>query len=311
MPGAMWGGLAILVAVQLVACNRSDTGTARPDQTSGLASDVTVVPRAHANAPLMVEIEPKMATVETDLTAVANDTAVTYSWAVNGGVLDGGFTRVLPKTMFRRSDTVLVKIALNAQRASRETTIQNSPPRATEVSLDRPLESVHQGLDLKAVPKGIDADGDDIRWEYQWLVNDEPMVGQTTEIFPRDRFLRGDRVTVRVTPSDGETRGEPYTPVAIAILNGAPEFVSRPPALAGGAEYAYQVQTVDPEGDSVRYRLAKAPEGMVIDSATGMLRWPLIGVTPGRKPVEIEIDDGQRGIASQTFELEIAPPEGS
>jgi hypothetical protein len=163
----------------------------------------------------------------------------------------------------------------------------------------------------KAVPKGIDADGDDIRWEYQWLVNDEPMVGQTTETLPRDRFRRGDRVAVQVTPSDDEARGEPYTPLAITIPNGAPQFVSRPPTLTGAAEYAYQVQAVDPEGDSLRYRLVKAPDAMVIDSATGMLRWPLIGVTPGRKSVEIEIDDGQKGTASQTFELEIAPPEGS
>jgi hypothetical protein len=114
-----------------------------------------------------------------------------------------------------------------------------------------------------------------------------------------------------VTPSDGEARGESYTPGAVSIPNGGPEFVSRPPAHPGGAEYVYQVQAVDPETDPIHYRLVKAPAGMTVDSETGMLRWPLRGAPAGAHQIEIEVDDGRGGKASQPYELNISYAEGS
>jgi hypothetical protein len=259
----------------------------------------------------MVAIDPQLATVEHDLTAVPNDTSVTYTWSVNGRPLTGEFGAVLPKTNFRRSDVVSVEVALNDQRARAETTIQNSIPRAIEVSLGHPLDTLHQGLDLTATPKGVDADGDDIHWEYQWIRNGEPLATETTAVLPGDRYQRGDRLTVQVTPSDSEGRGEPYTPGTVTIPNGAPEFVSRPPAHTGGAEYVYQVQAADPDADPIHYRLVKGPVGMTMDAESGMVRWPLRGAPAGRNQIEIEVDDGVGGKASQPFELDIAFSEGS
>jgi hypothetical protein len=256
-------------------------------------------------------IDPERATAERDLTAVANDASVTYGWSVNGRPLEGEFGRVLPKAMFRRSDVVVVEVTLNAQRARADTTVQNSLPRAIEVSLGRPLDRLHQGLDLTATPKGLDADGDEMQWEYQWIRNGEVLATETTAVLRGDRFERGDRITVQVTPSDREGQGEPYTPGAVTIPNGAPEFVSRPPAHTGGAEYVYQVQVADPEADPIRYRLVKGPAGMAVDAASGMVRWPLRGAPAGRNQIEIEADDGVGGKASQPFELDIAFSEGA
>jgi hypothetical protein len=114
-----------------------------------------------------------------------------------------------------------------------------------------------------------------------------------------------------VTPSDSEGRGEPYTPGTVTIPNGAPEFVSRPPAHAGGTEYVYQVQAADPESDPIHYRLVKGPAGMAVDEQSGTLRWPLRGAPAGRNQIEIEADDGVGGKTSQPFELDIAFSEGS
>ncbi len=307
------GWVTTIFLAAMVGCDRT---TSRPESGSEarLAARAdggsTIRPRSAPDEPLLVVIQPEVATAARDLSAAANDTSVSYAWSVNGRPLEGESGRVLPKALFRRSDTVSVEVALNEQRAHAETMIQNSPPRVVELSLGRPLDTLHQGLDLTATPTGVDADGDEIRWEYQWSRNGEILTTETTAVLPGDRYQRGDRIGVQVTPYDGEDRGEPYTPNAVVISNGAPEFVSQPPTHAGGAEYQYQVQAADPEADPITYRLVKAPAGMTLDPS-GMVRWSLRGVTAGLHQVEVEVDDGRGGKASQPFELNIAYSEGS
>jgi hypothetical protein len=303
---AAW--VAAVLAIVSTGCDRT-SGTTASEVTKSTTGSGVSPERTRTDETLRVVIEPQLATADHDLTAVANDTSVTYTWSVNGHLLEGESRNVLSKALFRRSDTVMIEVALNAQHARAETIIQNSPPRALEVSMGRPLDTLHQGLDLTAMPKGVDADGDEIRWEYQWIRNGEALDTETTAMLRGDRYQRGDRLTVTVTPADGEARGEPYTPGPIVIANGAPEFVSRPAIHTGGAEYVYDVQATDPDGDHVRYRLVTAPAGMTVDSETGRIRWPLKGVAPGRQAVEITVDDGLGGSASQPFELDIAPPE--
>jgi hypothetical protein len=306
--------VAVILSVALTGCNRpstrTDSGTV--EQPTGVPTVARTLPqRTSADEPLTVVIDPQRSTAEHDLTAVANDTSVTYAWSVNGRPIDGEFGRVLPKAMFRRSDVVAVEVTLNVQRARADTTVQNSLPRAIEVSLGRPLDTLHQGLDLTASPKGLDPDDDEIQWEYQWIRNDEVLAAETTAVLRGDRFERGDRITVQVTPFDREGQGEPYTPGAVTIPNGAPAFVSRPPAHTGGAEYVYQVQAADPEGDPIHYRLVTGPAGMAVDAESGTVRWPLRGAPAGRNQIEIEADDGFGGKASQPFELDIAFSEES
>jgi hypothetical protein len=294
-----------------MACERPAVAPSGDRQSEERVVVRHVAPRANANEPLKVVIDPEQPSADTDLTALANDAAVTYAWSVNGFPVEGVSDRVLPKNRFRRSDRVAVEVALNGQTAQAEAIINNALPRAVEVVLDRPVDSLHAGTDLTAMPRGVDPDGDDIQWEYQWLRNDEEIPGEAGAVLAADRYRRGDRVTVRVTPSDAEGQGEPYTPQAATVLNAAPTFVSRAPAWSGGVEYVYQVHALDPDGDPVQYQLTKAPGGMVVDPSTGMIRWPLVGAPPGRHAIEIQINDGQGATASQPFELELAPPEGT
>ena len=302
----------VLVVVLMAACERPTTGAPPSRPASGDKAAVQrVAQRANASEPLTVVIEPGHATADTDLTAVSNDVSVTYTWSVNGFPVEDASDRVLPKTRFRRSDTVAVETTLNEQSARAETTIHNAPPYTVEVALDRPLDLLRAGVDLTAMPKGVDPDGDDVTWAYQWIRNDGEMAGESSAVLRGDRYQRGDRITVRVTPSDAFGGGEPYTPTAVTIPNAPPAFVSRPPGLKASPDYLYQVQAVDPDGDQIQYRLVKAPGGMTMDAASGTLRWPLKGTAPGRHAVEIEINDGFGATASQPFELELALPEGS
>jgi hypothetical protein len=294
-----------------MACDRTESGTPTSQKETGGTASHQVAQRASTDEPLTVAIDPVPATTDSDLTALTNDAGVSFTWSINGFPVEGASDRVFPKNLFRRSDAVAVEVVLNDQSARAEVTIENAPPRAVEVSLDRPLEALRAGVDLTALPRGVDSDGDDLSWEYQWIRNDEEIPGETAAVLRGDQYRRGDRLTVRVTPSDSFTRGEPYTPSAVTVLNAAPSFVSRPPGLKTSPDYVYQIQAADPDGDEIQYRLVKAPGGMTVDSATGAIRWPLQGTAPGRHAVEIEITDGQGATASQPFELELAPPEGT
>jgi hypothetical protein len=307
------GWVAAAVVAATVGCDRTTNGPvsgsdARVVEAANRATTSSDTGSAQGEA-LTVVFRPEVASAGQDLTAVANDTSVVYAWFVNGQVVEGADGPVLSKAMFRRSDSVSVDVALNAERAHVETIIQNSPPRALGVSLAQPFDTVQQRLDLTATPTGVDADGDEIRWDHQWIRNDEVLGTETTEVLRGDRYQRGDRISVTVTPFDGESRGEPYTSGAVEIPNAKPVFVSRPPAVTGGAEYVYRAQAVDPDGDPVQYRLVTGPSGMTVDT-TGAIRWSLVGVKPGRQRVEVAADDGLGGSASQPFELDISPPEG-
>ncbi|MFZ5876903.1 MAG: putative Ig domain-containing protein [Nitrospirota bacterium] len=304
-----------VVAVVMAAmggCDRTGSGPASGSNTRVVeAADSAVTSRAVSaqDAVLSVVFQPGIATAGQDLTAVANEAAATYAWFVNGIPVEGESGPVFPKTLLRRSDTVRVDVALNEQRAQVETMVQNSPPRASGVSLARPFDASQQRMDLTATPMGVDADGDEIQWEYQWTRNDEILTTETTHVLRGDRYQRGDRVTVTVTPHDHESRGEPYTSGVAEMSNAKPVFVSRPPSVTGGAHYVYRPQAIDPDGDPVQYRLLTGPAGMTMDP-TGVIRWSLAGVGPGRQRVEVAADDGLGGSASQPFELDISSPEG-
>src|SRR3546814_13340846 len=65
--------------------------------------------------------------------------------------------------------------------------------------------------------------------------------------------------------------------VAGTLPNTAPAFTSQPPETAEtGTELRYRVTAEDAEGQAIFYGLLTAPEGMEIDSETGLLPW-----TPG------------------------------
>ncbi|MFZ5861839.1 MAG: putative Ig domain-containing protein [Nitrospirota bacterium] len=301
-----------MVTVAMGGCDRTSSGPASGSNTQMVeAADSAVTSQTVSaqDGALAVVFQPDIATAGQDLTAVANEAAATYAWFVNGTPVEGESGPVFPKTRLRRSETVRVDVALNERRAQVETRVQNSPPRASGVSLARPFDAAQQRLDLTATPTGVDADGDEIGWEYQWTRNDEILTTETTPVLRGDRFQRGDRITVSVTPYDHESRGAPYTSGVVEIANANPVFVSRPPAVTGGARYEYQMQAVDPDGDAVQYRLVTGPAGMTMDPP-GVVRWSLIGVEPGRQRVEVAADDGHGGSASQPFELDISPPEG-
>lgn len=191
--------------------------------------------------------------------------------------------------------------------ASGSASAKNSHPKVVSVSLDPP-DRVYRGVDITAVPKGEDPDGDEIRFRYQWVINGEEPVAEDSPVLKGDRFKRGDWVSVHITPSDQEGEGEVFRPLPIVIPDAPPKFTSTPPMEFKALRYAYQAAAEDPDGDPVTFSLASAPHGMRIDPETGRIDWEITRDDVGDQTIEVVAEDGLGGKASQKYTLSITFP---
>jgi len=96
---------------------------------------------------------------------------------------------------------------------------------------------------------------------------------------------------------DGETRIGGWDIGAYnynASLNEAP-IISSSPELLGteGVEYLYQVAATDPNGDALTYALQSSPQGMTIDSSSGLLSWIPGSQSVGSVEINLSVSDGQ------------------
>ncbi|MFN9467864.1 MAG: Ig-like domain-containing protein, partial [Pseudanabaena sp.] len=91
--------------------------------------------------------------------------------------------------------------------------------------------------------------------------------------------------------------------------NGNPVILSNAPTRHSLNEdgYVYQLNTIDPDGDALFYRLVNAPTGSFINLDTGELVWLPENTVQGGDKVqfEVEVSDRRGGYANQSFEVEV------
>jgi len=92
--------------------------------------------------------------------------------------------------------------------------------------------------------------------------------------------------------------------------NQMPILTSDPVTTATvGTEYIYDVDATDPNGDTLTYSFIDRPEGMVINSTTGVINWiPSLGQI-GDNPVVVKVSDGSLSIA-QSFIIKVSESPG-
>jgi RHS repeat-associated protein len=101
---------------------------------------------------------------------------------------------------------------------------------------------------------------------------------------------------------------------AAVVQNEPPVFTSIPPTeITIGKQLAYEAKAVDslPENDWVFYDLVTKPEGMIIDSSTGVVFWNPKPDQAGSVEVIIRAQDLYGGIDLQYFQLEVVPPNSA
>ena len=82
-------------------------------------------------------------------------------------------------------------------------------------------------------------------------------------------------IDVSVSDNQGATTTQTYRlEVGSTAINHAPNITSTPGFVANvGSAYQYQIEASDPDGQTLRYQLLESPQGMTIETASGLLSW--------------------------------------
>ena len=148
---------------------------------------------------------------------------------------------------------------------------------------------------------GSDIDGDAVTIIYEWIKNREP-AGSSKQIgIP---IKRGDKISVKITPFDGEAYGKPIV-LNREIKNLPPMIVDHKNFNFDGSVYTYQVKATDPDEDKLTYSLKSAPAGMTIDPKTGAIQWNVPPDVKGKTTFIVSVTDGNGGEATQSLTFEI------
>ncbi len=234
---------------------------------------------------------------------------ITYQWLKNGNAVSGETGPALSSSAFVKGDEIAVRVSLGGgsqRKDSAPVRILNSPPRITMAWITPVRATRDQALEAKA--EAIDADKDKIEFRYQWLRNGAEIPGATEDKLSLAELSKKDKVTVRVTPFDGEAEGSAQLSRAVEAQNAPPVIMSAPPSTVTGRTYAYQVTVKDADKDPISFALAKAPAGMTIDKS-GMITWPISEGSAGVHAVEVVASDPDGGKATQAFTVTVSVAE--
>lgn len=176
---------------------------------------------------------------------------------------------------------------------------KKSQPEITHVKILPEVFKAGEALNVEALASS--AEGTAVSILYEWTRNGEPAGNGRQFAVP---VKRGDRISVKVTPFDGENYGKPI------VLNR--EILNLPPVISedknftfDGTIYTYQVKASDPDGDALTYSLKSAPEGMTIDPLTGLINWNVPAAFKGEAPAAISVTDGHGGEAVYNIKITI------
>jgi hypothetical protein len=186
-----------------------------------------------------------------------------------------------------------------------DTEIANTAPRINVLNVYPP--NPVPGDTLKIDVKSFDKEGDDVDYTYQWWKNDEDLDETSQMLSITKDFKRGDKITVKLVPTDGDRKGVPVE-MFVYIANSPP--VVKPSAETfkfDGSVYSYQARAVDPDGDPLVFSLKSAPPGMTINEENGLIQWKVPPDYQGKANIVIAINDGQGGEIMQSFTVEIRP----
>lgn len=151
------------------------------------------------------------------------------------------------------------------------------------------------------IPENRD-DGSRVAYKYEWFKNGEPYGSNEDNV---TGFKKDDRIAVKITPFDGEKNGQAVL-LALTISRVSPQIVENKTVDFDGKTVSYQVKAVDPDGGTLSYSLIKAPEDMTIDSATGMINWPVKTRGYGKHSINVMIKSSSGAEVVYPFSIDTA-----
>ena len=239
---------------------------------------------------------------------------LTLEWRHGGRTISkGSKTNVAPDGLEKNQEIEVIVTATDGRDESAPVRVTalvgNQAPLISAIAL-APDGEVSPGQEVTAVPQGLDPDGDELEYEFEWLLNGEVVSGADDASFATASLERGDRLKARARVGDGEEWSPFAETQELQLANRPPRIVGVPPieSVAGGIRA--QLEAEDPDGDrSFRFRVVEGPRGLSVDPITGQLTWkPALG-TRGTQVVEIGVADSFGAESALRFELDVSTPE--
>ncbi|MCX5718780.1 MAG: Ig-like domain-containing protein [Nitrospirae bacterium] len=232
-----------------------------------------------------------------------NPTNAKIEWLVNGKLTSNPAAIQFNAVETRKGDKVQVRATVNGREAlSNVVQIKNTSPEVNKVRI-LPEVVWKPGDSLSVEVSGTDIDGDEVTISYEWTKNGEPAGnGKRIEV----PLKRGDKVSVKITPFDGEVYGRSVI-LHREIRNLPPMIIDDKKFNFDGKVYSYQVKATDPDGDPLTYSLKTAPAGMTIEQLTGLIRWNVPPDFKGKTTFTVFVNDGHGGEAMQSLTFAITP----
>ena len=78
------------------------------------------------------------------------------------------------------------------------------------------------------------------------------------------------------------------------VKNSLPVFSENQPSFSGDT-YEYHVKATDPDNDTLIYTLREKPDGMTIDSSSGIIKWKVGIENEGVYNITVSIRDDYGG----------------
>lgn len=207
-----------------------------------------------------------------------NGDAITYTYAwYRNGALTSHTGNTVPATDTVRGDVWEVNATPSdgfdiGPFGIDDIVIGNAAPSVASVTITP--TTAYTDDTLTAVPSGFsDSDGDTEGYRYQWTLNGTDISGATDATLAGSYFVKGDQLTVTVTPWDGTAPGSTATSGVREIQNSLPTS----PVIAVSPEYPEDDDTLlcsvvsgsaDADGDAISYRYAWKNNGTATSTTT-------------------------------------------
>ncbi|MGY6588830.1 MAG: putative Ig domain-containing protein [Wenzhouxiangella sp.] len=210
-------------------------------------------------------------------------------------------------------------LAAGAESATRELAFANPGLEAIDFE-PRWLAPANQAPYFTSIPVTRATVGRE--WRYPVVAEDGngDMVTLSLLVAPTGMSLNGQTlswtptqagsfdVIIRASDGRGGLARQSFTVQVVEPgFNAPPVFTTTPVSQVPiGANYVYQAQAFDPDGDVLSFSLSSAPAGMSVNAATGLVSWPQ--ARAGQHSVVLQVDDGEGGQATQSFTLFVGEP---
>ena len=302
--------LLLLLVLSCSSEKSADMGTQRlPETGSGIPREQSQPFDSFESGSYSLEITPVNASRNSTLHLIArgfNLSDAKIEWLLNGRPTMSSISPQFNAKETRKGDRIQAKAAIKGKEImSNMIDIKDAPPEITRVKI---LPEIFKPGDTLSVDVSAnDMDGDEVTITYEWTKNGEPAGNGKRLEAP---LKRGDKITVRITPFDGEVNG-PAVILNREIKNMPPMIIEDKKFHFDGKVYTYQIKAIDPDGDVLTYSLKVAPAGMTINSSTGLIQWDIPQDLNKKIAITVSVTDGNGGETSQSFTLDIIAKAGN